>query len=407
MACSASRPTSASVRFTSIDDEHDAFEAALRLQASPLQLEARRKAMRRAMRSPARPAAPHAAPRAPLASLLNAAIQRFSPDKLARRATRRAMSVNGAHSAKAGAPASCEDVPAARATPPAAAGTPGPRVAVSGGVRLPAPTLRHVRSLYTLHAAMAREREAERAQQRALALSSGALASPSRLRQRPASAAASAPSPAALAGLLGTQLSRFPRVLRAHYPRASTAELGSMLAAVAPEMEAAERQRWVAAAKATQGDRLAAAFHDADGDGNGGLSADEFAAAVAEAQEARASTAAATGAPPPAVLSPAALRAVFAAADADGNGLLDLDEFLALCAAQPAIVGAFDAIVECGLRRAAARDAARGLNIFRTALSPRSRCIRSPCGGTRYQPALCHLRPMADLMRQHASSTNW
>ena len=98
---------------------------------------------------------------------------------------------------------------------------------------------------------------------------------------------------------------------------------------------------------------------------------------------------------------------MFEAADTDGNGTLDLDEFLALCAAQPSIVSAFDAIVEAGLRLAEQREQMHLKSIFRQPLSPNSRCIRSPGSGLRSRPSLVHLRPIDELVVEHATSAKW
>lgn len=89
-----------------------------------------------------------------------------------------------------------------------------------------------------------------------------------------------------------------------------------------------------------------------------------------------------------------------------------MDEFLALCAAQPALVLAFDAIIECGLRLAAQqRDGARLAALFRAPISPDSRCVRSPTSGLRRPPSLVHLRPLDEVLQQHASkhaaSSRW
>ena len=123
----------------------------------------------------------------------------------------------------------------------------------------------------------------------------------------------------------------------------------------------------------------------------GELSLDEFIQAIK-----------ATGAQPPGrskayPASDADLARLFANADTDGNGVLDLDEFLEMCAHHPWLVKAFDRIVELGVRRKLQAEEARLTTIFRHPVSPLSRCVKTPRGSGRRRPSLFDLRPMNEV----------
>ena len=62
----------------------------------------------------------------------------------------------------------------------------------------------------------------------------------------------------------------------------------------------------------------------------------------------------------------------------------------------------FDAVVQCGLRRAGLRDENRLSSIFRHELSPSSRLVRSPRSGLRFRPGLHDLRPVHELVKEQA-----
>ena len=157
----------------------------------------------------------------------------------------------------------------------------------------------------------------------------------------------------------------FRAVLKAHYPSASDASLQEMVAEVVPLMEARQRAKWVAQAKANQEARLRTAFKGVDADGSCGVDVDEFLGAVADARAAaraanaraaaprnkasRAAGSAVSAARAVAAAAAAAateqdvdveeqqveedeldeaeLKRLFAAADTDGNGSLDIDEY--------------------------------------------------------------------------------
>ena len=91
------------------------------------------------------------------------------------------------------------------------------------------------------------------------------------------------------------------------------------------------------------------------------------------------------------------LRALFAQADENGDGILQFDEFLELCAHQPWLVSAFDKIVEHGVRRKLRSEEARLSTIFRTPISPLSRMVMSPGGRGRFRPCMIDLRPVDEV----------
>jgi len=182
----------------------------------------------------------------------------------------------------------------------------------------------------------------------------------------------------------------FSETLKLYYPYFSRETLDLMIADAKPGMDAIDRRAFIALAKGTYTDRLNLAFERADKDGSGGLSIDEFSAAVQ-----------ATGAQPPGrsasyPISERDLKDLFLAADADGNGVVDLDEFLDMCAHHPWLVKAFDRIVELGVKRKLKAEEMRLLQIFRHPVSPLSRCIRSP-KGSKFRPGLFDLRTVNEI----------
>lgn len=182
----------------------------------------------------------------------------------------------------------------------------------------------------------------------------------------------------------------FVDVLRLYYPHFSRPTIELMISDAQPGMDAIDRKTFIARAKGSYADRLKLAFFKADKDGSGGLSIDEFVIAIK-----------ATGAQPAGrssahPLSEADLRGIFSGADLDGNGILDFDEFLELCAHQPWLVTAFDRIVELGVRRKLREEETRLTTIFRHPVSPLSRMVRTP-NGRRYRPGLFDLRPTEEI----------
>jgi len=197
----------------------------------------------------------------------------------------------------------------------------------------------------------------------------------------------------------------FVDVLKLYYPTFARQTLESMIAEARDGIELIDRRKWVAGAKGTYAERLKLAFVKHDKDGSGGLSMSEFVGAVQTG--ARAPQPDGNGAKAPPGSASAAptqeeLHALFAAADTDGDGVLDFDEFLELCAQQPWLVSAFDRIVELGVRRKLRTEEARLSAIFRHPVSPTSRLVKTP-GGHRWRPSLFDLRPsdeVGDLTRK-------
>ena len=193
--------------------------------------------------------------------------------------------------------------------------------------------------------------------------------------------------------------------MRLYYRRATAEEVDAMLACAAPLMKGLEKDRWIQRAKANHAATIRMAFLMGDKDGDGMLSLAEFADAVAlhrgekPQQVAGVHGTASTGGaaqpvPPAEPISQEELARVFAAGDKDGNGQLDLCEFLSLVASHPKLMESFETILELGIqkRRKAEQDK---LNLlFRCAVSPSSRGIASPSGARR-RPTL------ADLKQRH------
>jgi hypothetical protein len=261
--------------------------------------------------------------------------------------------------------------------------------------------VRNVHALYSQWKDLQRKAELEASSLAAAPLSHALTSSCESTHRKLVRASASAER-GAVGGLAASTMAglcrRFVHVLRAHYPYAPREMIEAMLSAIAPAMEAHDRRRWIARAKATQGSRLRQAFTGADADASGGLSLDEFVAAILEAQ---ASADARSDRGPRELRQRSAwtaeeLRALFSDADADGNGALDVDEFLALCAEQPMVVASFDAIVDAGVRRARRRDESHGMSIFRAPRSPSKRALS--------RPSLAHLRPIHELVSQHSTA---
>merc|ERR1711988_1182168 len=96
---------------------------------------------------------------------------------------------------------------------------------------------------------------------------------------------------------------------------------------------------------------------------------------------------------------------IFAKADTDGNGVLDVDEFVELCGQQPWLVSAFDSVLETGVRRSRAREESRLVTLFRHPVSPVSRVITEPGGQRRFRPSLHDLRPAQDIGDQLARAS--
>jgi len=85
------------------------------------------------------------------------------------------------------------------------------------------------------------------------------------------------------------------------------------------------------------------------------------------------------------------LQALFAAADKDGNGVLDEEEFLNVVSHSVELRGAFDRILQLGCEKRASMAQKRQAVLFRGPFSPNSHSAISP-SGRRYRPSLYNLR---------------
>jgi hypothetical protein len=194
----------------------------------------------------------------------------------------------------------------------------------------------------------------------------------------------------------------FIELLRLYYPSFSKETLEAMVDDCAEHIAHLDRRHWMASAKRKHADKLRLAFLKSDTDGNGGLDVNEFVSAVREACKGRARVAPVTRSASGRLMvyeapSVDELRALFDRADADGNGVVDFDEFVTLCSEQPWLVAAFDTILETGLRRRRKTEEARLHAIFRHPVSPISHAITSPTGARRFRPSLYDLRPTHEV----------
>lgn len=255
------------------------------------------------------------------------------------------------------------------------------------------------------------------------------------------------------------KMSGFAHVLRAHYPTASRQALESMMAEVAPAIEANDRRHWVARTRAMRASDLrnafGALFHSnsasAATDDPSALPVhiDDFLSAVrgalATAQQPsclrslpRGSGSRAASAVTSAVSSASSSSSAFsleleslqaslasAADDAvqdggghggGGGGTIGLSELLERCATHPSVVAAFDDIVDIGLNAAKDRERARLSAVYRHPVSPaksdgRGGCVvKSPSSGVRFRPTLHDLRPVHEVesrLPRHATSSRW
>lgn len=189
-------------------------------------------------------------------------------------------------------------------------------------------------------------------------------------------------------------VSSFLELLKAHYPSYSRSTLEMMVRDAKDGIERIDQRQFIARAKGRYADRLRLAFVETDKDKSGGLSVEEFIKAVDG-----------TGAQPPGYSGtrPASrsdlrgvVRKIFTEGDANADGILDFDEFLGICAKQPWLVGAFDKIVDIGVRRKLKNEEHRLRTIFRVPISPRSRCVVGT-DGERFRPGLFDLRRVDDV----------
>ena len=254
----------------------------------------------------------------------------------------------------------------------------------------------------------------------------------------------------------------FLHVLRCHYPAASKAKLESMIEEARPAIEANDRKAWVQQTRASQSERLRAAFAPshahlgalsvrlggsaaagrAEGwsEGAGAMNTpvhvEDFLAACEEGLTAASRPPLAelprgSGSRAAAAMAVMAANAANTADEASSSSstspqcastlqalrtaigskvgkrkAIDADELIGLCAHLPAIVDAFDSIVTCGMRQAQRRERERLEAVYRHPVSPaksgeRGGCIvKSPCSGMRFRPTLYDLRPVDEVMEE-------
>lgn len=177
----------------------------------------------------------------------------------------------------------------------------------------------------------------------------------------------------AAASKLGCTRKGFETLLRMYYRLATNDEIEAMLASVEGPLDELLCAKWALDAKGVHGATIRRIFAKADKDGSGGIDVSEFAAAVEAAN-----------------ISEAHVRDIFDAADKDGNGVLDFDEFFDVLSASPVLKEAFTTILAHAQARKERCEHERLAYIFR---SP-AKVQQSPGGHRRMRPSLVHLRPM-------------
>jgi len=193
------------------------------------------------------------------------------------------------------------------------------------------------------------------------------------------------------------QLQSFEALLRTYYRSASRAEMEAMLTLVTPSMVSMERRRWVVETKAKHERAIRTAFLMSDEDGDGALSLQEFANAVAiHRSEGTLPKQSVNGSGPNGsvgTLSDAELESVFHAHDKDRNGKLDLEEFLDVVGSHPSLAASFESILRHGVTKRIRMEERKLQTVFRStwSISPSSRGILSP-SGRRRRPSLFDLR---------------
>ena len=174
---------------------------------------------------------------------------------------------------------------------------------------------------------------------------------------------------------LGPSRKGFENLLRLYYRHAGSDEIEAMLAIVAAPLDELVSGRWAAKTKSKHGIAIQRIFAKADKDGNGGIDVSEFAASVEAAN-----------------IDEAHVRAIFDAADKDGNGLLDLDEFVDILSKDATLKDAFGHILAKAEERRERAEHERLAYVFR---SPSM--LRSPGGRRTVRPSLSMLRPMHEV----------
>lgn len=196
------------------------------------------------------------------------------------------------------------------------------------------------------------------------------------------------------------QLQSFETLLRTYYRSATRAEMEAMLTLATPSMAAVDRRRWVAKTKATHERAIRMAFLMSDADGDGELSLQEFADAVAIHR--REGTL--PNGPNGRILSDAELEAVFHAHDKDRNGQLDLEEFLDVVGSHPSLACEFEGILRHGVIKRIRMEERKLQTVFRSpwSISPSSRGILSP-SGRRRRPSLFDLRVQDEVRLRYGT----
>ena len=218
-----------------------------------------------------------------------------------------------------------------------------------------------------------------------------------------AAAARLPPKPAAAATVSAAMSTlTFEGLLKSYYRSATATELEAMLAIAEPQHAKDERRRWIADAKAQHAERIRMAFLMGDANGDGVLSMAEFAEAVALHRGQRGAAAAAAGEEEgdessSGAISQEELAAVFEEADKDHNGVLDLDEFMALIASHPKLMNNFEDLIEAGVQRRLREEERRLNQLFKAPVSPQSRSVLASPSGRRRRPSLADLRAVEDV----------
>ena len=190
------------------------------------------------------------------------------------------------------------------------------------------------------------------------------------------------------------QAPSFEYVLRKYYRTASSEVIEAMLQSGEPLMEEAISKAWKSEMREHRSEAIRQAFVTGDADSDGGLCLTEFREVVALHRGKRRpsrSVSASHGRMDAAEQDE--LTSIFCAADRDGNGILDFDEFLELVSSQAELRRDFEKIVQLGCARRQLLGHKRTGLVFRTAISPSTHSVISP-SGRRRRPSLFDLRPV-------------
>ena len=174
----------------------------------------------------------------------------------------------------------------------------------------------------------------------------------------------------------------FEAVLRVYYRGASARELEPMLEVASSALEEIKRRSWIAKCRANATEQIRQAFMVGDENCDGKLSLNEFCEALKihrgdDDEE-------------------SSLVEMFEQADSDGDGSLDLPEFLELVSRHPELRRSFDHLLKLGCTKRMALEDHRSAMLFRQPVSPDTRTVRSP-SGRRRRPSLLDLRSEQDI----------